>query len=52
MTINAKQFVARCSIQEPPLSAEGEGTSRRIAEQAAAAALLDQLAETKRNTVE
>lgn len=49
---HAKQFLARCSIQEPPLSAEGEGTSRRIAEQAAAAALLDQLAETKRNTAE
>jgi len=40
---HAKVFQARCSIQEPVLVAEGEGTSRRNAEQAAAAALLDKL---------
>ncbi len=45
---HAKQFVARCSLTEPPVAAEGEGTSRRIAEQAAAAAVLEKLAETKR----
>lgn len=46
---HAKQFVARCTLQEPPVAAEGEGTSRRIAEQAAAAAVLEQLAESKRS---
>ena len=46
---HAKQFMARCTLQEPPVAAEGEGTSRRIAEQAAAAAVLEQLAETKRS---
>lgn len=46
---HAKLFLARCSLQEPPVAAEGEGTSRRIAEQAAAAAVLDQLAEPKRS---
>lgn len=46
---HAKQFQVRCSLQEPPVAAEGEGTSRRIAEQAAAAAVLEQLAEPKRS---
>lgn len=46
---HAKLFLARCSLQEPPVAAEGEGTSRRIAEQAAAAAVLEQLAEPKRS---
>lgn len=45
---HAKQFVARCTLSEPPLAAEGEGTSRRIAEQAAAAAVLEKLYDTKR----
>jgi len=46
---HAKLFLARCSLLEPPVAAEGEGTSRRIAEQAAAAAVLEQLAEPKRS---
>ena len=46
---HAKQFQVRCSLQEPPVAAEGEGTSRRIAEQAAAGAVLEQLAEPKRS---
>ena len=41
---HAKVFRARCSIVEPVLSAEGVGSSRRNAEQAAAAALLESLA--------
>lgn len=49
---HAKQFVARCSIQDPVLAAEGEGTSRRIAEQAAAAMLLEKLAELKKTSAE
>jgi ribonuclease III len=40
---HAKVFRVRCAIVEPPLAAEGEGSSRRVAEQAAAAALVDQL---------
>ena len=38
-----KSFRVSCTIGEPPLAAEGEGTSRRAAEQAAAAAVLEQL---------
>jgi ribonuclease-3 len=34
-------FHVECMIEEPPLSAEGEGSSRRRAEQAAAAAALE-----------
>lgn len=45
---HAKQFVARCTLSEPSLAAEGEGTSRRIAEQAAAAAVLEKLSDTRR----
>lgn len=41
---HAKIFRARCSIGEPALAAEGEGSSRRNAEQAAAAALLELIA--------
>ena len=37
---HAKLFRMRCAIVEPPLMAEGEGVSRRAAEQAAAEALL------------
>ncbi|MEL1264881.1 ribonuclease III [Pseudoxanthomonas putridarboris] len=44
---HAKQFQVRCSIQDPPLTAEGEGTSRRIAEQAAAAAVIEKLDPSK-----
>ena len=40
---HAKLFLTRCTLSEPPVSAEGEGTSRRLAEQAAAAAVLDRL---------
>lgn len=40
---HAKQFQVRCSTLDPPLTADGEGTSRRIAEQAAAAALIEKL---------
>lgn len=40
---HAKLFQVRCSTQEPLLTAEGEGTSRRNAEQAAAAALIEKL---------
>lgn len=37
---HAKIFHIRCSVTEPSLSAEGEGGSRRVAEQAAAEAML------------
>lgn len=40
---HAKLFLARCTLNEPPVSAEGQGTSRRLAEQAAAAAVLEAL---------
>ena len=40
---HAKIFLARCTLSEPAVSAEGQGTSRRLAEQAAAAAVLDRL---------
>jgi ribonuclease-3 len=36
-------FQVRCTLAQPPLSAEGEGTSRRGAEQSAAEAALAQL---------
>ncbi len=41
---HAKVFLVRCTLSDPPASAEGEGTSRRLAEQAAAAAVLEHLA--------
>jgi ribonuclease-3 len=37
-------FQVRCTLAQPALSAEGEGTSRRAAEQSAAEAILAQLA--------
>ena len=41
---HAKLFLARCTPTEPDLSAQGQGSSRRLAEQAAAAAALEALA--------
>ncbi|HEY5971513.1 MAG TPA: ribonuclease III [Pseudoxanthomonas sp.] len=40
---HAKMFTVSCTIIDPALTAEGEGSSRRNAEQAAAAALLEKL---------
>ena len=40
---HAKLFRVACQVAEPPLSAEGEGSSRRAAEQAAAEAILAEL---------
>jgi ribonuclease-3 len=40
---HAKTFNVSCTIIDPALTAEGEGSSRRNAEQAAAAALLEKL---------
>lgn len=40
---HAKRFNVSCTITDPTLTAEGEGSSRRNAEQAAAAALLEKL---------
>jgi ribonuclease III len=40
---HAKHFQVRCILSEPALDAEGEGGSRRLAEQQAAAAVLRQL---------
>lgn len=40
---HAKTFTVRCQTQDPLLSAEGEGSSRRNAEQAAAGALIELL---------
>jgi ribonuclease III len=40
---HAKSFLVRCLTLDPPLMAEGEGTSRRNAEQLAAAAVMEQL---------
>ena len=37
-------FRVGCRIPDPPLEAEGQGSSLRSAEQAAAAAVLEQLA--------
>ncbi len=44
---HARLFQVRCSTLEPPLSAEGEGSSRRNAEQAAAAAMMELLSQSK-----
>lgn len=41
---HAKLFRVRCGTTEPPLAAEGEGSSRRNAEQAAAAAMMELIA--------
>ena len=40
---HARTFVVACRISEPALASEGEGGSRRAAEQAAAVAVLEQL---------
>jgi len=40
---HAKVFRVSCSIVDPSLASEGEGTSRRNAEQAAAAAVIEKL---------
>lgn len=40
---HAKHFHVRCTLVDPTLVSEGEGTSRRLAEQQAAAAALAQL---------
>ena len=40
---HAKHFHVRCTLGDPALATEGEGTSRRLAEQQAAAAALEQL---------
>jgi ribonuclease-3 len=42
---HAKTFRAECALAEPPLRREGEGASRRAAEQAAAEAVLSALGE-------
>jgi ribonuclease-3 len=44
---HAKQFRVACTLGDPPLRAEGEGSSRRLAEQQAAAALISQLDPSK-----
>jgi len=44
---HAKLFRVSCTIIDPTLTAEGEGSSRRNAEQAAAAALIEKLDITK-----
>jgi len=44
---HAKLFQVRCILSDPALSAEGEGGSRRLAEQQAAAAALRQLEVSK-----
>ena len=44
---HAKQFRVACTLIEPPLRAEGEASSRRLAEQQAAAALISQLDPSK-----
>ena len=40
---HARVFLVRCTLSEPMASAEGQGSSRRLAEQAAAAAVLESL---------
>nr|WP_153477085.1 ribonuclease III [Xanthomonas translucens] len=44
---HAKLFRVRCVLAEPALMTEGEGTSRRLAEQQAAAAAIEQLDSSK-----
>lgn len=44
---HAKTFLVRCALDEPALSADAGGGSRRIAEQAAAAAVIQQLESRK-----
>ncbi len=40
---HAKHFRVRCCVADPAVTTEGEGTSRRLAEQQAAAAAIEQL---------
>ena len=40
---HAKSFRVSCRLEEPPLAGEGEGSSRRAAEQAAAEVVLAKL---------
>ena len=40
---HAKMFLITCTLQQPPLVTQGEGSSRRVAEQAAAEAALQAL---------
>lgn len=40
---HAKHFRVRCCVADPVVTTEGEGTSRRLAEQQAAAAAIEQL---------
>ena len=40
---HARTFLVRCSIEQPPLDAQAEGSSMRAAEQAAAALVLAQI---------
>jgi ribonuclease III len=44
---HAKVFRVRCATVEPALAGDGEGSSRRVAEQAAAAAVIEQLEPSK-----
>ena len=44
---HARVFQVRCTLAEPPMSAEGEGSSRRAAEQAAAGLLMERLEPAK-----
>lgn len=44
---HAKQFRVACSLGDPPLRAEGEAGSRRLAEQQAASTLISQLDPSK-----
>lgn len=41
---HAKRFLVRCTVTDPALTGEGEGSARRAAEQVAAEAVLSQLA--------
>lgn len=44
---HARVFQVRCMLAEPPMSAEGEGSSRRAAEQVAAGVLMERLEPAK-----
>ncbi len=47
---HAKVFRVRCTLTDPPLETEGEGGSRRAAEQVAAESALDSIASIVRRT--
>ena len=40
---HAKHFHVRCNVADPKVTTEGEGSSRRLAEQQAALAAIEQL---------